>query len=787
MKLRRFLAVSLAFVLLLSAFPLTALAAEAPERLSGANRYLTAVAISQAGWDKASTVVLARGDRYADAIAGVPLAYKLDAPILLTNSDVLHEATEAELERLEARKVVILGGTAAVSQAVEDYLKGLELEVERVRGANRQGTAAEIASILAPNGVDTAVIAYSENFPDALAAASYAAVAGYPILLTDKDSLPKVTADALIGLQVAKTIVVGGSGVIADAVLEQLPLPTRVNGANRYATSVALAEHFDVLADHYFIATGSDFADAITGSALAAKEGTGLLLVDNVLPESVAEFIVANKVKSVTILGGTGSVSDGVVRTIAELLSRNSSYTLTITGPCTIAIDEATEFTVTLKGDDTGVANIFGTLEYAITGGEGVLEYKDGETWRELPLEGHFGPKEGFAITPDWDQTTELRFTASEIASFAATVTLKEEGKELATETFEFATSAGVVAEEFAVARTEAINYYGYSVGFRLTDGLTPADVAAITVTLFQEETVLAINTATEALFGLDDLQHTSPFNVYADFEDYTEEYWNLGQWQGELLDVPTKAVIQVTLVDGRVIEVSNTNLTGDTSTILPKVWNADQKKAYATIQGAIDGAEEGSVIYAIGQFQEDLIINTADLTLQGDGVDSAEIAGTVQVNASDVTITGFTFTSYNPGAIIQVTGEADNATIAGNLFLSDATAMGIVLDTGTPSNITIQGNVFRFLHSAVYIHRGENVSIHNNYLTDIVEGAVSIETWAKNVAIEDNYLSFANALIYFWSEHYSDELVIEEEVIYSGNDYFMVAAEVALDKETDR
>src|SRR5699024_5330260 len=89
------------------------------DRISGGLRFDTAVETSQSGWNTADTVVLARGDEYADALAGVPLAYKLDAPILLTPKDALWEATADEIARLGAGKVVILGGKGAVSPAVE--------------------------------------------------------------------------------------------------------------------------------------------------------------------------------------------------------------------------------------------------------------------------------------------------------------------------------------------------------------------------------------------------------------------------------------------------------------------------------------------------------------------------------------------------------------------------------------------------------------------------------------------------------------------------------------------
>ena len=131
---------------------------------------------------------------------------------------------------------------------------------------------------------------------------------------------------------------------------------------------------------------------------------------------------------------------------------------------------------------------------------------------------------------------------------------------------------------------------------------------------------------------------------------------------------------------------------------------------------------------------------------------------------------------------MVQI-ANADDVVIVNNLFMGDGCQCHC-LGAGTRSNVIVQGNVFRFLHTALYITRGEDVTFSNNYLTDIAEAAVSIEVWARNVAVNENYLSFANALIFFWSEYYSQELVFADEVTYSGNEYFMVVSEIASDKE---
>lgn len=289
-------------------------------RRYGADRFATAVELSKKGWDTAECVVLARGDIYADALAGAPLAFALDAPILLTESAKLTPVTEAEILRLCASRVIILGGTSAISQQTEDALKDLGLTVERIVGTDRYATAALIAEKIAPNGVAKAVLASGENYPDALSVAAYAAKNGMPILLTLGESLPDVTETALKDLGVKETLVVGGTDVIGNVVLKAVPGGARISGDDRYATSLAVARHFNPPTSVIFIATGAKFADALCGAVLAAKHNCGILLVHSVIPVELARYLTDKGVVQVVILGGTSSVSTKIENAIKALL-----------------------------------------------------------------------------------------------------------------------------------------------------------------------------------------------------------------------------------------------------------------------------------------------------------------------------------------------------------------------------------------------------------------------------------------------------------------------------------
>ena len=287
-------------------------------RISDDNRYLTAIEISKKGWSKSDTIVLARGDNYADALAGVPYAHQLNAPILLTLTNNLYEETVAEIERLGAKKVVILGGESAISAKVAGELKTAGLTVDRISGSDRFETAAKIASEMGSS--EKVVIANGMDFPDALSVAAHAAKAGIPILLTQVDKLPAKTSDALEALGVTETIVVGGKTVVSEAVVKQLPNPTTLSGADRYETNIEIANHFGVTSKHVYIATGQNYADALTGAVLAAKNDSAVLLVHARIPEVVTTYITDQGIKRITIFGGESAVSKNVANDLEKLI-----------------------------------------------------------------------------------------------------------------------------------------------------------------------------------------------------------------------------------------------------------------------------------------------------------------------------------------------------------------------------------------------------------------------------------------------------------------------------------
>jgi N-acetylmuramoyl-L-alanine amidase len=293
------------------------------ERIDGKDRFQVAVNLSQKGWgDGADTAVVGFYNAYADALAAGPLAYHLDAPILLTHSNKLTDVTKNELIRLHAKNVILVGGSGSISDSVLNEIKNLGISVRRIGGHDRFEVSANIAKELPANS--SAIIAYGLNFPDALAISPYAAINGMPILLTRTTNIPKETSDALKNRRIANTIVVGGEGSIGQAVFNQLPNPQRIGGKDRYEVAANVVKQLGLESRKIYVATGATFADALTGSVLAAKEGASILLTRlNNVPEQTFQVLKEKNINSFTILGGTGSISEGTSRALYEQVNKS--------------------------------------------------------------------------------------------------------------------------------------------------------------------------------------------------------------------------------------------------------------------------------------------------------------------------------------------------------------------------------------------------------------------------------------------------------------------------------
>jgi putative cell wall-binding protein len=288
------------------------------------DRYDTAALLATEAFPGGADVVLvASGEEFADALAAAPLAASLNAPIVLTRSGSVPAATAAALAELGPADVIVLGGTAAISQGVFNTLAGGPWQATRYAGADRYETAALLATEAFPGGADVVLVASGEGFADALAAAPLAASLNAPIVLTRSGSVPAATAAALAELGPADVIVLGGTAAISQGVFNTLAggpwQATRYAGADRYETAALLAtEAFPGGADVVLVASGEGFADALAAAPLAASLNAPIVLTrSGSVPAATAAALAELGPADVIVLGGTAAISQGVFNTLA--------------------------------------------------------------------------------------------------------------------------------------------------------------------------------------------------------------------------------------------------------------------------------------------------------------------------------------------------------------------------------------------------------------------------------------------------------------------------------------
>lgn len=166
---------------------------------------------------------VATAEAGADAEVGTPAADVLGGPLLTIGKAGLSPELRSELSRLRPARIVILGGSAAVSDDIaaelDTYTTGT---VTRLAGSNRYATAARVATTVFTAPVPRVVVSTGEGLVAARADGAIGARTNSPVLLVLKESLPAETVAALRQLQPRNITVLGGTDLVSDAVLREL-------------------------------------------------------------------------------------------------------------------------------------------------------------------------------------------------------------------------------------------------------------------------------------------------------------------------------------------------------------------------------------------------------------------------------------------------------------------------------------------------------------------------------------------------------------------------------------
>ncbi|MER3390608.1 MAG: cell wall-binding repeat-containing protein [Microcella sp.] len=290
-------------------------------RLSGSDRFATSAQISSRTFPSgASTVYVASGLDFPDALSAAALAGAADAPLLLVTRSSVPSVILRELRRLDPDRIVVAGGSGVVASSVISTLRGVTSRVDRVSGADRYDTSRRLAlDSYGGTGAPVVYLATGAGYADALAAGPAAASVDAPVVLVAGASR---TADAatlalLRQLGTGRVVIVGGSSAVSSGIQQSLVsaglVVERISGTDRYATAALIAGGHFPDAPRSYLATGTGFADALSGGAAAGALGAPLFTVrPGCVPSPAHAALRSQNPDDLVLLGGLGALSPHV-------------------------------------------------------------------------------------------------------------------------------------------------------------------------------------------------------------------------------------------------------------------------------------------------------------------------------------------------------------------------------------------------------------------------------------------------------------------------------------------
>lgn len=282
-------------------------------RIGGRDRFDVAINASYTGFGKSDHVILVNYLAYADQVAAMPLSKVRNAPILLTQAQRLDKRSLAEIKRLGARAVTIVGGPPSVSDGIAAELRANGLQVSRMNGRDRFAVAVSVAHEIEriqgrpPSNIYVATgLIYSDGVIAAPAAAHHNGV----VVFTANDRMMSSTRDYLRSRSaVRKTSV----GAWADTALKREGIAVRtLSGKNRFEVAAQVARADFPTTRAAFMANGLAYADAVIASSLASVNSVPVLL-DRASPidKATHRYLMESKRREivVTMVGGPPSLS----------------------------------------------------------------------------------------------------------------------------------------------------------------------------------------------------------------------------------------------------------------------------------------------------------------------------------------------------------------------------------------------------------------------------------------------------------------------------------------------
>ena len=318
------------------------------KKIYGKDRFSTATEVSQEGWYYSDYAIVANGLGFADALCSTPLSKAVDGPILLTHANKLPDVTKNEISRLGVKKVYIVGGTGAVSKNIENQIRSMGIQVQRLGGKDRFETSLLIAKEMEKLVYvdDIVIVPGDEKFEgaDALSIAPIAGSRSMPMLLASKNEISPSIKKWIDGMNANNTYVVGQTGAISDKAIKDIPSVVKINGKDRFDTNLKVLDEFSYYLEYERVYTSkavdSSIVDALTTGPLAAKKSSPLLLVGDKITPAQNKYLSALASRELVAIGG--ETPNDVILGLGKLLDKNAASkikSVTINEPREIIIE----------------------------------------------------------------------------------------------------------------------------------------------------------------------------------------------------------------------------------------------------------------------------------------------------------------------------------------------------------------------------------------------------------------------------------------------------------------
>lgn len=296
------------------------------KRISGVDREQTAIEVSKKMFkDGTNKVVLANKNNYSDVLTAAPFAKANNASLLYISSNSISKEVMSEIARLKAKEITIIGGEKSVNEGLKKELEKRNFKVERLSGADRYKTSAQIAAKLIDGKTTTLEIASGENYADALSLNNAAEKDKAPILLVRVNAIDKSVEDVIKSSKASLINIAGGEKSVSEntkANIKKISNATvnRMGGADRYETSILLAKYSGAK-EVVVVASGENFADALVAAPFSAKQNGAILLTNKEkLGQKAEQFIKDTKFNKSYVIGGEKSVSEDVINQLTSII-----------------------------------------------------------------------------------------------------------------------------------------------------------------------------------------------------------------------------------------------------------------------------------------------------------------------------------------------------------------------------------------------------------------------------------------------------------------------------------